>query len=176
MMLRYHVQTGGVTLTAQQPLNNIVRVGLQAYAAALGGCQSLHTNSYDEALCLPTQDAVTVALRTQQIVAEESGAALTAASLRAAKEAGATTSIDLNYRAKLWATLGGLEKGQEIFRRILRLPTNVEYAHELRYADPILGPNELAIAISQSGETADTLAAARLASAHGSRLMAITKA
>lgn len=74
MMMRYHVQTGGVTLTAQQPLNNIVRVGLQTYAAALGGCQSLHTNSYDEALCLPTQQAVTVALRTQQIVAEESGA------------------------------------------------------------------------------------------------------
>ncbi len=74
MMLRYHVQTGGVTLTAQQPLNNIVRVGLQTYATALGGGQSLHTNSYDEALCLPTQAAVTVALRTQQIVAEESGA------------------------------------------------------------------------------------------------------
>jgi methylmalonyl-CoA mutase N-terminal domain/subunit len=74
MMMRYHVQTGGVTLTAQQPLNNIVRVGLQAYAAALGGCQSLHTNSYDEALCLPTQQAVTVALRTQQVIAEESGA------------------------------------------------------------------------------------------------------
>lgn len=74
MMLRYHVQTGGVTLTAQQPLNNIVRVGLQTYATALGGGQSLHTNSYDEALCLPTQQAVTVALRTQQIIAEESGA------------------------------------------------------------------------------------------------------
>jgi methylmalonyl-CoA mutase N-terminal domain/subunit len=74
MMMRYHVQTGGVTLTAQQPLNNIVRVALQAYAAAMGGCQSLHTNSYDEALCLPTQEAVTVALRTQQVVAEESGA------------------------------------------------------------------------------------------------------
>ncbi len=74
MMLRFHVQTGGVTLTAQQPLNNIVRVALQTYATALGGAQSLHTNSYDEALCLPTQQAVTVALRTQQIVAEESGA------------------------------------------------------------------------------------------------------
>ncbi len=74
MMLRYHVQTGGVTLTAQQPLNNIVRVALQTYATALGGGQSLHTNSYDEALCLPTQQAVTVALRTQQIIAEESGA------------------------------------------------------------------------------------------------------
>lgn len=73
MMLRFHVQTGGVTLTAQQPLNNIVRVALQTYAAVLGGCQSLHTNSYDEALCLPTEQAVTVALRTQQIVADESG-------------------------------------------------------------------------------------------------------
>ena len=77
MMLRYHVQTGGVTLTAQQPLNNIVRVALQTLATVLGGNQSLHTNSYDEALCLPTQGAVTVALRTQQIVAEESGACVT---------------------------------------------------------------------------------------------------
>jgi methylmalonyl-CoA mutase N-terminal domain/subunit len=75
MMMRYHVQTGGVTLTAQQPLNNIVRVALQTLATAYGGAQSLHTNSFDEALCLPTEEAVTVALRTQQIVAEESGAA-----------------------------------------------------------------------------------------------------
>ena len=75
MMLRFHVQTGGVTLTAQQPKNNIVRVALQALAAAYGGAQSLHTNSFDEALCLPTQEAVTLALRTQQIIAEESGAA-----------------------------------------------------------------------------------------------------
>jgi glucosamine--fructose-6-phosphate aminotransferase (isomerizing) len=64
--------------------------------------------------------------------------------------------------------------GQEIFRRVLRLPANVEYAHELRYADPIIGPRELTIAISQSGETADTLAAARLAGEHGSRMLAIT--
>lgn len=75
IMLRFHVQTGGVTLTAQQPKNNIVRVALQALAAAYGGTQSLHTNSFDEALCLPTQEAVTLALRTQQIIAEESGAA-----------------------------------------------------------------------------------------------------
>ena len=75
MMLRYHVQTDGFTLTAQQPLNNIVRVGLQALAAVLGGCQSLHTNSFDEALALPSQEAVQVALRTQQIIAEESGVA-----------------------------------------------------------------------------------------------------
>ena len=72
-MLRYHVQTDGFTLTAQQPLNNIVRVTLQALAAVLGGCQSLHTNSFDEALALPSEQAVQVALRTQQIIAEESG-------------------------------------------------------------------------------------------------------
>ncbi len=71
--LRTHVQTAGCTLTAQQPLNNIVRVTLQALSAVLGGTQSLHTNSMDETLSLPTEQAVTVALRTQQIIAEESG-------------------------------------------------------------------------------------------------------
>jgi methylmalonyl-CoA mutase N-terminal domain/subunit len=75
MMLRFHTQTGGVTLTAQQPDNNVVRVTLQALAAVLGGTQSLHTNSKDEALALPTEESVTVALRTQQIIAHESGVA-----------------------------------------------------------------------------------------------------
>jgi methylmalonyl-CoA mutase, N-terminal domain len=75
--LRFHVQTGGVTLTAQQPDNNIVRVTLQALAAVLGGCQSLHTNAKDEALALPTEDSAMLALRTQQIIAHESGAAST---------------------------------------------------------------------------------------------------
>ncbi len=74
MMLRFHTQTGGVTLTAQQPQNNIVRVALQAFAAVCGGTQSLHTNGYDEALALPTERAAKIALRTQQIVAHESGA------------------------------------------------------------------------------------------------------
>jgi methylmalonyl-CoA mutase N-terminal domain/subunit len=73
LMLRFHTQTAGCTLTSQQPLNNIVRVTLQTLAATLGGTQSLHTNSYDEALALPTQQAATVALRTQQIVGYESG-------------------------------------------------------------------------------------------------------
>jgi methylmalonyl-CoA mutase, N-terminal domain len=73
MKLRFHTQTGGSTLTAQQPLNNIVRVTLQTLAATLGGTQSLHTNGYDEALSLPTAQAATIALRTQQIVAYESG-------------------------------------------------------------------------------------------------------
>ncbi|HET6567117.1 MAG TPA: methylmalonyl-CoA mutase family protein [Rhodothermales bacterium] len=76
-MLRFHTQTGGVTLTAQQPDNNVVRVTIQALAAVLGGTQSLHTNSKDEALALPTEDAVTVALRTQQVIAFESGVANT---------------------------------------------------------------------------------------------------
>jgi methylmalonyl-CoA mutase N-terminal domain/subunit len=78
MMLRFHVQTAGSSLTAQQPENNIVRVALQALAAVLGGCQSLHTNAMDEALALPTEDAALLALRTQQIIAHETGVANTA--------------------------------------------------------------------------------------------------
>ena len=74
MMLRFHTQTGGSTLTAQQPLNNISRVTVQTLAAVLGGTQSLHTNGYDEALSLPTEEAARIALRTQQVVAFESGA------------------------------------------------------------------------------------------------------
>ncbi len=77
MRLRTHTQTAGVSATAQQPLNNIARVAIQALAAVLGGAQSLHTNSFDEVLALPTEEAVTVALRTQQIIAEETGAPLT---------------------------------------------------------------------------------------------------
>jgi methylmalonyl-CoA mutase, N-terminal domain len=74
LLLRTHAQTAGVSLTAQQPINNVVRVALQAFAAVLGGTQSLHTNSLDETYALPTEHAVTVALRTQQIIAHESGA------------------------------------------------------------------------------------------------------
>src|SRR3954467_1192223 len=73
--IRFHTQTGGVTLTAQQPVNNVVRVALQAFAAVCGGTQSLHTNGYDEALALPTERAARIALRTQQILAHESGVA-----------------------------------------------------------------------------------------------------
>ena len=75
MMLKFHVQTGGCTLSEQQPLNNVVRVTIQALAAVLGSCQSLHTNSYDEALALPSEGAVQLALRTQQVIAYESGVA-----------------------------------------------------------------------------------------------------
>jgi methylmalonyl-CoA mutase N-terminal domain/subunit len=76
-LMRFHTQTAGVSLTAQQPLNNIVRTAIEALAGVLGGTQSLHTNSYDEALALPTEDAVRIALRTQQIIAEETGVANT---------------------------------------------------------------------------------------------------
>lgn len=77
MMLRFHTQTAGSSLTAQQPLNNVVRTTIQAMAAVCGGTQSLHTNSFDEALCLPTEESVLLALRTQQIIAHESGIAQT---------------------------------------------------------------------------------------------------
>src|SRR2546429_4543514 len=78
MQMRFHAQTAGASLTAQQPLNNIVRTAVEALAAVLGGTQSLHTNSYDEALALPTEEAVTIALRTQQMIAHETGVASTA--------------------------------------------------------------------------------------------------
>jgi methylmalonyl-CoA mutase, N-terminal domain len=77
LMLRFHAQTAGSSLTAQQPENNLVRVAIQALAAVLGGCQSLHTNSMDEALALPTEDAALIALRTQQVLAHETGVANT---------------------------------------------------------------------------------------------------
>jgi methylmalonyl-CoA mutase N-terminal domain/subunit len=73
MLMRFHSQTAGVSLTAQQPLVNIVRTAVEALSAVLGGTQSLHTNSYDEALALPTEDAVRIALRTQQVIAHETG-------------------------------------------------------------------------------------------------------
>src|SRR5204862_8102997 len=73
LMLRFHTQTGGATLTAQQPENNIVRTAFEAMAAVLGGTQSLHTNSFDEALSLPTEHAVRIALRTQQVLGYETG-------------------------------------------------------------------------------------------------------
>ncbi len=99
MKLRTHAQTAGVSLTAQQPYNNVVRVALQALAAVLGGTQSLHTNSLDETYALPTEDAVTIALRTQQIIAEESGVASTVDPL-----AGAWFVEDLTNRLEAEAT------------------------------------------------------------------------
>src|SRR5260370_20220045 len=78
LALRFHTQTGGVTLAAQQPMNNVVRTALEAMSAVLGGTQSLHTNGYDEALGLPTQPAAELALRTQQVIAHDTGVAAVA--------------------------------------------------------------------------------------------------
>lgn len=107
MMLRFHTQTGGSTLTAQQPLNNIARVTLQTLAAVMGGTQSLHTNGYDEALSLPTEEAARIALRTQQIVAFESGAADTADPLAGSYFIEALTR---EVEDKAWALIGQIDQ------------------------------------------------------------------
>ena len=113
LLLRFHAQTAGSSLTAQQPENNIVRVGIQALAAVLGGCQSLHTNSLDEALALPTEDAALVALRTQQIIAQETGVANTidpvAGSYAIESLTGAIESAAEAYLQKIDALGGMLE-------------------------------------------------------------------
>lgn len=132
--LRFHTQTGGVTLTAQQPLNNVVRVAVQTLAATLGGTQSLHTNGYDEALALPTAEAATLALRTQQIVAYESGIAGTVDPLAGSYYVEALTD-ELERQALALITkvdeMGGAERAiaagffqEEIARSA--------YAHQLR--------------------------------------------
>ncbi len=108
MKLKFHTQTAGSTLTAQQPLNNIIRVTIQALAAVLGGTQSLHTNSYDEALGLPTEQSVTVALRTQQIIAHEMGVSETVDPL-AGSFAIEKLTLDIEEKAQKY-----LEKTDEI--------------------------------------------------------------
>jgi methylmalonyl-CoA mutase N-terminal domain/subunit len=114
--LRFHTQTGGSTLTAQQPLNNVMRVAVQALAAILGGTQSLHTNSYDEALSLPSADAARLALRTQQILAHESGTAQTVDPLGGSHYVESlTTTLELEARALLGEVgeLGGAARAIE---------------------------------------------------------------
>jgi methylmalonyl-CoA mutase N-terminal domain/subunit len=106
MMLRFHTQTGGSTLTAQQPLNNISRVTVQTLAAVLGGTQSLHTNGYDEALSLPTEEAARIALRTQQVIAFESGAPDTADPLAGSYFVEALTS---EVEEKAWQLIAKID-------------------------------------------------------------------
>ncbi|MSR36691.1 MAG: methylmalonyl-CoA mutase [Gemmatimonadetes bacterium] len=145
--LRFHTQTGGVTLTAQQPLNNVVRVTLQALAAVLGGTQSLHTNGYDEALALPSEESARLALRTQQVLAHESGVARTADPL-----AGSwfverlTDEIEARARAYLEriAELGGAARAidfmaEEIHRSAYRVQQAIEAGERT-----VVGVNEFA--------------------------------
>jgi methylmalonyl-CoA mutase, N-terminal domain len=126
--LRFHTQTGGVTLQAQQPLNNVVRVTVQAMAAALGGTQSLHTNGYDEALSLPTAQAATLALRTQQILAHESGVGDTVDPLAGSYYVEALTDA-LEEKARAY-----LEKIEEIGGASEALAYMQEEIHRAAYA------------------------------------------
>jgi len=150
MMLRFHAQTGGATLTAQQPLNNICRVTLQTLAAVLGGTQSLHTNGYDEALSLPTEEAARIALRTQQIVAFESGVADTADPLGGSYFVESLTS---EVEQKAWElveridAMGGsvsaIEAGfmqEEIARSAYEYQRNIESAEKI-----IVGVNKFTV-------------------------------
>ena len=109
-MLRFHTQTAGSTLTAQQPENNIVRTTLQALAAVLGGTQSLHTNGFDEALALPTEQAARIALRTQQVIAHESGVAETVDPLAGSYYVESLTN-EIERRAGVYLeTIAGFDK------------------------------------------------------------------
>ncbi|MBI2265200.1 MAG: methylmalonyl-CoA mutase [Armatimonadetes bacterium] len=137
---RFHTQTAGCSLTAQQPLNNIARVSFQALAAVLGGTQSLHTNSYDEALCLPTEESSLIALRTQQILASETGTADTVDPLGGSHFVEALTDrIEEDVRAYLrkiedmGGTLAAVEKGfmqQEIQSSAFEFQQKVENGEE----------------------------------------------
>jgi len=159
LLLRFHAQTAGSSLTAQQPENNIVRVAIQALAAVLGGCQSLHTNSLDEALALPTEDAALIALRTQQIIAHETGVANTIdpvagsyaiESLTNEIEKGAEA-----YIAKIDATGGmlkAIESGYvqgEIQKAAYEYQRSVE-----RHEQIVVGVNEFAAPERAEGERA----------------------
>lgn len=142
--LRFHTQTGGSTLTAQQPLNNVVRVTVQALAAVLGGTQSLHTNGYDEALALPTEESATLALRTQQVLASESGVTRTADPLGGSYFVEALTD-EIEARAVAYLDrieeMGGASKAieymqEEIHRAAYRVQMEIESG-----ARPVVGVN-----------------------------------
>lgn len=143
-MLRFHTQTGGSTLTAQQPLNNVVRVTIQALSAVLGGTQSLHTNGYDEALALPTEESARLALRTQQVVASESGVTRTADPLGGSYYVEALTDeIETAARAYLdrIAEMGGASRAieymqEEIHRAAYAVQMDIESG-----ARPVVGVN-----------------------------------
>lgn len=150
MMLRFHTQTGGSTLTAQQPLNNITRVSVQTLAAVLGGTQSLHTNGYDEALSLPTEEAASIALRTQQIVAFESGAADTADPLAGSYYVEALTNeIELQALAliakidKMGGSISAIEQGfmqNEIARSAYEYQRKIETGEKI-----VVGVNKFTV-------------------------------
>ena len=172
--LRFHTQTGGVTLTAQQPLNNVVRVTVQALAAVLGGTQSLHTNAYDEALSLPTEESARLALRTQQVLAAESGVADTVDPLGGSYYVESlTNTLEEEARAYLEkvAELGGAARALAFFQEEIH---QAAYAHQLaveRGDRQVVGVNTL-----QAEEPQPRIAApdySRLEQAQRERLAAL---
>src|SRR3954469_3627779 len=145
MMLRFHTQTGGVTLTAQQPLNNVVRVALQAFAAACGGTQSLHTNGYDEALALPSERAAGLAVRTQQIIAHESGAADTVDPFARSYY---VESLTAEIERRAWAVIEKIDEQGGSVNAIAFIKNEIEesaFGYHERYRtkqDTVVGVNE----------------------------------
>src|SRR4051812_37360566 len=145
LMLRFHTQTGGVTLTAQQPLNNVARVALQGFAAVCGGTQSLHTNGYDEALALPTEKAARIALRTQQITAHESGAAFSGDPFAGSYY---VESLTAEIERRAWALIEKIDEQGGSVNAIAFIKTEIEesaFGYHERYRtgqDVVVGVNE----------------------------------
>jgi methylmalonyl-CoA mutase N-terminal domain/subunit len=150
MMLRFHTQTGGSTLTAQQPRNNVVRVTLQALSAVLGGTQSLHTNGFDEALALPTEEAASLALRTQQIIAHESGVADTVDPLAGSWFVENLTNeiekLALDYIAKIDAMGGAVAAIEQGYIQDQIARSSYEYQRNLQSGEKVLvGVNRFSV-------------------------------
>jgi methylmalonyl-CoA mutase, N-terminal domain len=157
LMLRFHTQTGGVTLTAQQPMNNIVRVALQGFAAVCGGTQSLHTNGFDEALALPSERAAKLALRTQQVIAYESGATDTVDPFAGSYYVEALTA-EIEQRA--WALIEKVDEQGGSVNAIAFIKNEIEesaFGYHERYRlkqDVVVGVNEM---VEDSAEVEEIL-------------------
>ena len=157
LMLRFHTQTGGVTLTAQQPMNNIVRVALQGFAAVCGGTQSLHTNGFDEALALPSERAAKLALRTQQVIAFESGATDTVDPFAGSYYVEALTA-EIEQRA--WALIDKVDEQGGSVNAIGYIKNEIEesaFGYHERYRtkqDIVVGVNEF---VEDSAEVEEIL-------------------
>lgn len=157
MMLRFHTQTGGVTLTAQQPINNIVRVALQGFAATAGGTQSLHTNGFDEALALPTENAARIALRTQQILNHESGVTDTVDPFAGSYFVEALTDEIEDRALKVIAQVDELGGSVEAIEFIMKEIDESAWGYQERYRteqDIVVGVNKF---VEDDPEVPDTL-------------------
>src|SRR3954468_2273693 len=157
MMLRFHTQTGGVTLTAQQPFNNVVRVALQGFAAVCGGTQSLHTNGFDEALALPSERAAKLALRTQQVIAHESGATDTVDPFAGSYF---LESLTAEIEQRAWALIGKIDEQGGSVEAIAYIKNEIEesaFGYHERYRtkqDIVVGVNEF---VEDSAEVEEIL-------------------